>query len=182
MLERVAPMNPFGAATGLGTNPFGAATGLGKASVDSALERAVDGTANGLARLEMGATHSAAAVSGPAAAKGASAVSCTAAAVGSSVASRAGGVAAASKPAAPKKHLGIRMPRAHLGTTPMKFSFQAQDLKVTLSTVGFEGRLVLAFKRGNDRRETEPMQLTEEVRCALHGTLQIHCEDIQPNG
>ena len=45
----------------------------------------------------------------------------------------------------------------------MKFSFQAQDLKVTLSTVGFEGRLVLAFKRGNDRRETEPMQLTEEV-------------------
>ena len=45
----------------------------------------------------------------------------------------------------------------------MKFSFQAQDLQVTLSTVGFEGRLVLAFKRGNDRRETEPMQLTEEV-------------------
>jgi len=39
-----------------------------------------------------------------------------------------------------------------------------------------------SIKRGNDRRETEPMQLTEEVRCALHGTLQIHCEDIQPNG
>ena len=68
----------------------------------------------------------------------------------------------------------IRMPRAHLGTTPMKFSFQAQDLKVTLSTVGFEGRLVLTFKRGNDRRETEPMQLTEEVHYAW--TLQIHCD------
>ena len=51
----------------------------------------------------------------------------------------------------------------------MKFSFQAQDLQVTLSTVGFEGRLVLAFKRGNDRRETEPMQLKEEVRYALRG-------------
>ena len=63
----------------------------------------------------------------------------------------------------------MRMPRAHLGTTPMKFSFQAQDLQVTLSTVGFEGRLVLAFKRGNDRRETEPMQLKEEVRYALRG-------------
>ena len=156
-------MNPFGAAAGLGMNPFGAATGLGKAnaSVDSALERAVDGTANTLARIEMGASDSAAAV-GSAAARGVSAVS----SAGSSVASRAGGVAAASKSsksAAPKKGLGIRMPRAHLGTTPMKFSFQAQDLKVALSTVGFEGRLVLAFKRGNDRRETEPMQLTEEV-------------------
>ena len=146
-------MNPFGAATG----------GKATASVDSALERAVDGTANAVARMEMGASNPA------------SAVSCTA--VGSSVASRNGGVATASKslkPAAPKKGLGmIRMPRAHLGTTPMKFSFQAQDLKVTLSTVGFEGRLVLTFKRGNDRRETEPMQLTEEVHCAW--TLQIHC-------
>ena len=114
-------------------NPFGAATGLGKAnaSVDSA-----DGTADALARVEVGASSSA----------------------GSGV-----------KPAAPKKGLMMRMPRAHLGTTPMKFSFQAQDLQVTLSTVGFEGRLVLAFKRGNDRRETEPMQLKEEVRYALRG-------------
>ena len=121
-------------------NPFGAATGLGKAnaSVDSA-----DGTADALARVEVGASSSA----------------------GSSVASPAAGL----KPAAPKKGLMMRMPRAHLGTTPMKFSFQAQDLQVTLSTVGFEGRLVLAFKRGNDRRETEPMQLKEEVRYALRG-------------
>ena len=126
-------------------NPFGAATGLGKAnaSVDSA-----DGTADALARVEVGASSSA----------------------GSSVPARSGGVAAAGlKPAAPKKGLMMRMPRAHLGTTPMKFSFQAQDLQVTLSTVGFEGRLVLAFKRGNDRRETEPMQLKEEVRYALRG-------------
>ena len=126
-------------------NPFGAATGLGKAnaSVDSA-----DATADALARVEVGASSSA----------------------GSSVPARSGGVAAAGlKPAAPKKGLMMRMPRAHLGTTPMKFSFQAQDLQVTLSTVGFEGRLVLAFKRGNDRRETEPMQLKEEVRYALRG-------------
>ena len=119
-------------------NPFGAATGVGKAnaSVDSA-----DGTADALARVEVGASSSA----------------------GSSA--RSGGAAATGlKPAAPKKGLMMRMPRAHLGTTPMKFSFQAQDLQVTLSTVGFEGRLVLAFKRGNDRRETEPMQLKEEVR------------------
>ena len=127
-------------------NPFGAATGLGKAnaSVDSA-----DGTASALARVEVGASSSAGS---------------------SSVAARSGGVAAAGlKPAAPKKGLVMRMPRAHLGTTPMKFSFQAQDLQVTLSTVGFEGRLVLAFKRGNDRRETEPMQLKEEVHYALRG-------------
>ena len=126
-------------------NPFGAATGLGKAnaSVDSA-----DATADALARVEVGASSSA----------------------GSSVPARSGGAAAAGlKPAAPKKGLMMRMPRAHLGTTPMKFSFQAQDLQVTLSTVGFEGRLVLAFKRGNDRRETEPMQLKEEVRYALRG-------------
>ncbi len=124
-------------------NPFGAATGLARleASIDSA-----DGTADALARVEVGASSSA----------------------GS--AARSGGVAAAGlKPAAPKKGLVLRMPRAHLGTTPMKFSFQAQDLQVTLSTVGFEGRLVLAFKRGNDRRETEPMQLKEEVRYALRG-------------
>ena len=118
-------------------NPFGAATGLGTASIDSA-----DGAADALARVEVGASSSA----------------------------RSGGPAATGlKPAAPKKGLMMRMPRAHLGTTPMKFSFQAQDLQVTLSTVGFEGRLVLAFKRGNDRRETEPMQLKEEVRYALRG-------------
>ena len=137
--SQTSPLSPLRVPTTPPMNPFGAATGLGKAnaSVDSA-----NGIASALARVEVGASSSA----------------------GSSVAARSGGVAAAGlKPAAPKKGLVMRMPRAHLGTTPMKFSFQAQDLQVTLSTVGFEGRLVLAFKRGNDRRETEPMQLKEEV-------------------
>ena len=120
-------------------NPFGAATGLGKAN---ASVDSADATADALARVEVGASSSAGSSARP---------------------------AAGLKPAAPKKGLMMRMPRAHLGTTPMKFSFQAQDLQVTLSTVGFEGRLVLAFKRGNDRRETEPMQLKEEVRYALRG-------------
>ena len=145
-----APLHALGVPTTPPMNPFGAATGLGKAnaSVDSA-----NGIASALARVEVGASSSA----------------------GSSVAARSGGVAAAGlKPAAPKKGLVMRMPRAHLGTTPMKFSFQAQDLQVTLSTVGFEGRLVLAFKRGNDRRETEPMQLKEEVHHALRGHAHAH--------
>ena len=49
------------------------------------------------------------------------------------------------------------MPRPHIGTTPCKFSFQANDLNVTLHRVGYEGKLVIAFKRGGSRQETGPM-------------------------
>ncbi len=153
--------NPF-------ANPFaaaGAASSIGKAnaSVDSAMERAVDGTANAFAQVEARAAESAAAV-GSAASKGASAVAGTVEAGASAVASRAGAVAAAGKglkPSGPKHLMKPHLPRAHFGTTPMKFSFQAEDLHVTMTSVGFEGRLVLAFKRGNSRRETDPMQLKE---------------------
>ena len=56
------------------------------------------------------------------------------------------------------------MPRPHLGTTPCKFSFQANDLQVTLNRVGYEGKLVIAFKRGGSRRETEPIPIKEQLQ------------------
>jgi len=67
----------------------------------------------------------------------------------------------------------LAMPRPHIGTTPCKFSFQANDLNVTLHRVGYEGKLVIAFKRGASRRETEPIPIKEGMQKSDGGLVRM---------
>ena len=69
-------------------------------------------------------------------------------------------------PAAEELHAepSAPMPRSKVGTAPCKFSFQANDLNVTLHRDRHEGKLVIAFKRGGSRQETEPIPIKEGMQ------------------
>jgi len=53
--------------------------------------------------------------------------------------------------------------RPHLFTVPMKFYFRAQDIVVTLPGAEVEGKLVLIWKRGPRRTQTEPFEVKEKL-------------------
>ena len=60
--------------------------------------------------------------------------------------------------------------KLHLGKTPMKFYFRAQDISVNLDGIDVEGSLVLVWKRGTRRTASEPFPIVEELS-AVDGSL-----------
>ena len=51
--------------------------------------------------------------------------------------------------------------RPHIGKVPMKFYFRAQDINIKLPGYDTTGKLVVVWKRGENRRQTEPIQIVE---------------------
>ena len=53
--------------------------------------------------------------------------------------------------------------RPHLFSVPMKFYLRAQDIHVTLPGAELDGKLVLVWKRGPRRTQTEPFEVKEKL-------------------
>jgi len=63
-----------------------------------------------------------------------------------------------------------RMPRMHLLKTPMKFRFTVQDIHLSMPDVDVAGKLVLVWKRGPRRTQTEPFEVKEKLS-SIDGSL-----------
>ena len=61
------------------------------------------------------------------------------------------------------------LPRPHLGRKHVRLLFRVEELSVSLRAIGFEGKIIIAFARSTQSRETAPMQLHERV--AANGSL-----------